>query len=238
VVHCPCAVDKDALIRSEREEVPNGEVEALAKAMEQELLAGRTEIIDRAFQADGGPKPLLLFSPQTGLVGDPTLEILHLYWLQLCEKARSQAKDLPLTGSFDPLEITPALPLSMLLDVVDGGADFRYRVYGREIAERFGQDMSGRTITEMPVMAHIGAFFLAVYRVSMQKRCAVLSEHAPPPAVSVTHWRRLIMPLVNGEGSVTRFVVGNIPGTQRWPRPRNAGPGTLAPIAWTSGMRD
>ena len=207
--------------------MPNGELESLSEAMEHELLDGRTQIIDRAFQADGGSKPMLVFSPQTDLVGDPTLEILHLYWLQLCAKARPHMTDLPLAASFDPLEVTSALPFSMLLDVVDGGADFRYRVYGREIAERFGQDISGRKISEMPVMAHIGAFFLAVYRVSMQKRCAVLSEHAPAPAASVTHWRRLIMPLVDEQGSVTRFVVGNIPSIQRWPPPHGAYPGSL-----------
>ncbi|NER81305.1 MAG: PAS domain-containing protein [Leptolyngbya sp. SIO1D8] len=186
---------------------------ALAAALAEELSAGRTELTAKSFHDDDAPPPVILFDPTGEAIAQPVLQQLDAYWRALGGRSGAPA---PL-AAFDPLEVTGCLPYVMMLDVLDGGADYRYRVYGREVSGRFGRDMTGRTLSEMPVKPRIIAFFQAVYRASLARRESILTEHAPPPSVSVTSWRRLILPLANADGEVIRFAVGNIPGEWRSP---------------------
>ena len=191
------------------------EFEATLAAMTADLRECRTDSVERCFRGQNAPAPTVRFAPGAGTLGDTTLEILLAYWTQLCDGRDAGAQDLPAQIDFDPLAISVTLPYVMLLDVVEGGADFRYRVYGREIAARFGRDLTGMLLSEAAVHAHIAAFFLAVYRAALSRREAILTEHAPPRTISVTSWRRLILPLAAGDASISRLVVGNIPGTWR-----------------------
>ena len=38
----------------------------------------------------------------------------------------------------------------LLVDVIEGGAEFVYRLYGSNVAERFGRDMTGCTPRAFP----------------------------------------------------------------------------------------
>jgi hypothetical protein len=165
--------------------------------------------------------PIVRFRPTADQVEEQTLATLHGYWERLMEEARLGGADLPGVQLFDPLEISRTLTYVMMIDVLEEGLDFQYRVYGREIAERFGRDLTGMKVSEVPIEPRITAFFQAVYRASIARREAVFTEHAPPPSVSVTKWRRLILPFTDAHGMVVRFVVGNIPGT--WRRPDQGG---------------
>src|SRR3546814_18454171 len=62
------------------------------------------------------------------------------------------------------MQMRPALGHIMLLDVLDGGADYRYRVYGSEIAQRAGFDMTGKCTSELPTGSLASLFFIAVYQ--------------------------------------------------------------------------
>lgn len=195
--------------------MPKQQYADMLAAMTAELTDGRTESVAECFRARDLPSPMVRFDPAPGTLGDTTLEILHAYWMRLRETKDRDGQDLPSHIDFDPLAISVTLPYVMLLDVIDGGADFRYRVYGREIAERFGRDLTGKLLSETSVQPHVAAFFVSVYRAAIARREAILTEHAPPSAVSVTSWRRLILPFTTGDGAVSRFVVGNIPGSWR-----------------------
>ncbi|MBP5856422.1 PAS domain-containing protein [Marivibrio halodurans] len=183
--------------------------------MTRELTEGRADRTIDYFREFNAPRPVIDFEPAVGQLRNPNLDTLFTYWTSLRDSRRRDGLDLPAQMEFDPLEVSATLPYVMLLDVVNEGADFRYRVYGREIAERFGRDLTGLLLSETAVDPYIAAFFRAVYLASMARREPVLTEHAPPQSVMVASWRRLILPLAGGDGRVTRFVVGNIPGPPR-----------------------
>src|SRR3546814_16038514 len=81
----------------------------------------------------------------------PQLSFLLRYWLGLQDSDGRVAPD-----RIDPMQMRPALGHIMLLDVLDGGADYRYRVYGSEIAQRAGFDMTGKCPSELPTGSQIG----------------------------------------------------------------------------------
>ena len=74
----------------------------------------------------------------------PRLNAFHTYWQGL-----ATADVLPAYRDFDvvraPRELLPHL---ILLDVLDGGRDFRYRVVGTAVVEAIGRDFTGETVNE------------------------------------------------------------------------------------------
>jgi len=73
-----------------------------------------------------------------------TLRRMHDYWLSKCQGER-----LPGRGDIDPLDFPWALGLVCLLDVERYPLTFRYRLDGTTIAERYGADLTGRTIDDV-----------------------------------------------------------------------------------------
>lgn len=68
----------------------------------------------------------------------------YSYWTELCAGA-----SMPERGAFDILEAPRALLGHLiLLDVLEGGQDFRYRVVGTEIVEEIGREFTGETVLE------------------------------------------------------------------------------------------
>jgi hypothetical protein len=56
---------------------------------------------------------------------------------------------LPLKSHFNPMRIAPYLPAVYMLDVLDGGKDFRVRLMGTDIVYHAGQDLTGRKTSEL-----------------------------------------------------------------------------------------
>lgn len=169
-------------------------------------------LLSDLFAKRGAPDPIIQFDPYEQDLQESRLVVLYRYW-----KNTMVDTGLPLAAKLDPIDFVKALPIVMLLDILDDGMDFRYLIYGDEIAERFGRNMVGHRTSEMPIPPNVTALFLGGYRTAMQHRKPVLTEHAPPRTVSVTTWRRLILPLGDENGKVVRILVGNIPGV--WRRP-------------------
>lgn len=70
-----------------------------------------------------------------------TVRRMHEYWESKCRDGR-----LPGRQDIDPLEFAWALGLVCLLDVERDPLLFRYRIDGTTIAERHGEDLTGRSI--------------------------------------------------------------------------------------------
>ena len=102
------------------------------------------------------------------------LRFLMAYWSGLASNA-----SIPLTSQIDPIEMRPSLGYAMLLEVVDGGRDFRYRVFGTEIAAVSEFDMTGHLLSEHRASAYIVEFALAVYRAAFVRRSAALDRALP-----------------------------------------------------------
>lgn len=177
-----------------------------------ELALSESPTLDGLFDQRGAPRPLLLFDPTIGELGESRLMSLMEYWAEL-----PRIDDLPAAARLDPVDIASVLAIVMLLEPVHGKNDYRYLVYGEEIAKRFTRNMVGALTSEIPIPANVKALFLGGYLAAIRHRKPLLTEHTAPPTVSVTKWRRLILPLAGPDGTVTRILVGNIPGDWRKP---------------------
>lgn len=189
---------------------PEAQAPLIARLTE-ELLAGRSAEICRIFADWGAPPPEVELEPEEASLPDERLRFLLRYWREL---PRRPGADLPEAAAVDALAMKPALGYVMLLDVLDGGRDFRYRVYPTEVARAAGADHSGKRTSEIPFTAS-ALFYLASYRATIARRRPLYSRHASPPHVNVHHWDRLVLPLADAEGRVIRFLVGNVPGPYR-----------------------
>lgn len=160
----------------------------------------------KLFQDQDLQAPQLLWNPAPAQLPLSRLARLLTYWQEL----RGE-RELPAARDIDPLDFKYALGYIMLLDVIDGGADFHYRLYGTEIANAYKRDMQHLRTSAFDGV--IKAFFLSVYRAVLIRRKPIFSVHQPPRNVYVRSWRRLILPLSDGKdpGEICRFLVGNIP---------------------------
>ena len=77
-------------------------------------------------------------------VPSDTLRRMYAYWQSKCRGERPPARK-----DIDPLDFPWALGLVCLLDVERYPLAFRYRLDGTTIAERYGADLTGRTIDEV-----------------------------------------------------------------------------------------
>lgn len=99
----------------------------------------------------------------------------------------------------------------MLLEPVDDGEDFVYRVYGTNIARFVGLEMTGKRLTNGPLPPFAQALFLVGYRAVLKRQEPLLSRHVAPTDFVMATWDRLILPFVDEDSMVTRLLVVNEP---------------------------
>lgn len=172
----------------------------------EQLARGELGAIRRSFARQGARGPEIVWHPSIDLLGSAALRFLLAHWSRL-----AGPQGLARADRIDPMELRQALGLLSLVDVIDDGRDFRYRLYGSTIAAVSEFDMTGQSLSAMPVSPYIKAFALAAYRASLARQAPLFTEHSPPAAVSHTVWQRLILPLVDEAGEIVRFISGNVP---------------------------
>lgn len=164
------------------------------------------------FAGNGAPSPRLVWNPGADELPAGPLQFLAGYW-----RERAAGGAPPPFGIVDPLALKPALGYIMLLDVLDGGWDYRYRIYGSEIASRFGRDLTGRHTSDITRTAYTGNFYIAAYRAVLARREPLFTVSSSPSYVAAVDWWRLSLPLADSAGAITRILVGNVPGDWRPP---------------------
>lgn len=107
----------------------------------------------------------------------PALRRLLAYW-----DARRGTAFAPSRHAIDPSALKTDLPNLFMLDVLQDGADYRYRLVGTEVVAFSGRDVTGRTFSELygdepPVLAQA----LAIFR-------KVLSTRGPVYAQGQVFW--------------------------------------------------
>jgi len=103
----------------------------------------------------------------------------------------------------------------MLLDVVDAGRDFYYRLYGSVIASISGFDMTGKFLSTHRNSPYVTEFALAAYRAMLQRRAPIYTERSPVGATQTVCWQRLALPLVDDMGEIVRVLSGTVPINSR-----------------------
>jgi len=75
----------------------------------------------------------------------PDLRRLLSYW-----KRKAGARAMPERGELLPRDMKSYLRYLHMYDVIDGGADFRIRLFGTSLVLDFGFDPTGRLVSEFP----------------------------------------------------------------------------------------
>jgi hypothetical protein len=192
----------DSQAGTEIEEIDPRVVERMA----EELAAANSyPTVHQLFTARDRPAPLIFWSPAPDQLPLEGLRFLLKYW----DIARGRAA-MPPVGAIDPLALKPVLGNIIILDVLENGADFRFRLFGTEVAAAARNDWTGSTVDEMRrILKGPGpAFYLAGYRAVMRRREPLFTLSPAMAIFKNRSWVRLILP--HGEGDrVERILVGN-----------------------------
>lgn len=171
-----------------------------------DVVAGDIAAINAVFFQHGAPPPDLVWNPSTELASAQEIHFLMDYW-----RDSAAAGAPPHMRQIDPVKLRPALGYVMLLDAVDGGRDFRYRLYGSIVASVSGFDMTGKLLSQHPASPYVTEFAIASYRAALQRRDPLYTERSPLGAAQTRRWQRIALPLVDDTGAVVRFLAGTAP---------------------------
>lgn len=178
----------------------------MADAWTTHICQDQLEPIRDVFRKEGAHGPVVIWDPEADQMTAEPLAALLRYWSSL---RRQQA--LPLADTIDPLAMRRALGYVMLVDAVEGGQDFRYRLFGSAVAAVSGFDMTGRLLSDHQASAYLRAFSLALYRAALQRRRSVFSRYAPAGTTLTAQWHRVTLPLTDRSGTVIRLLAGAVP---------------------------
>jgi hypothetical protein len=102
---------------------------------------------------------------------DQRLRALFTYW-----SMKRGERRMPSRADIDPAELRPLLPHIMLLDVIDGGSDMRYRLVGTEIERHLGRPVTGRLLGDL-VSGDYLDYVLSLYQRVIADTAPVYSEN-------------------------------------------------------------
>jgi hypothetical protein len=171
-----------------------------------DILAGRSDRIYRAFHIKGSFAPRTLWTPRA----DEALTAPVRHLIRHFDGKSGPVDGIP-SGLLDPTELKPALGYINLVEPVEGGRDFRYRIFGTYITAVTGCDMTGRLLSELPDCRNVVDYALASYRAVLARRLPLLSQRMPIDAKGKSRWERVILPFVAPDNSVSRLLVGVVP---------------------------
>jgi hypothetical protein len=140
------------------------------------------------------------------------------YWQQKCA-----GRAMPRRADIDPVEIPSHLGDVFMLDVLQDGADFRYRLIGTRIVHGMGRDATGRTVSELyrrqpDVAAKLCALFS---RPVIEKRPIFARGRIFwNPARDVRHFEAAYLPLAE-DGEKVNIVLCEL--FVMWPNARKRG---------------
>jgi len=136
------------------------------------------------------------------VIGDKRMLALYQYW-----GSKRAGRPMPARADIDPTEIPTLLPFILLIDVIDGGADFRYRLVGTDIVRWVGNDLTGRTFTEVLPAGNYAAYIAGLVRDTIGRRSPLYSEGGFVVDGRVDRQvRRLVLPL-SADGTTVNMVL-------------------------------
>ncbi|HEX2591739.1 MAG TPA: PAS domain-containing protein [Rhizomicrobium sp.] len=140
-------------------------------------------------------------------IASERLKRLFAYWTQL-----RGTRFAPMRNEINPSDMREQLGWVWLMDVVDGGADFRFRMGGDRAVQYFGHHLAGATLKQIQPQApqFFGRFFDLVSLCVKQGKPAGAgpSQTAYPPRAFL-EVEVLVLPL-SDDGSTVTGVIGSI----------------------------
>lgn len=176
-------------------------------AMRDGLLVDDITALAAPFLKHGLKSPTAVWNPKPEDLPTTQLPFVLNHWLGLRDAAGRVAPE-----QIDPFALKPALGYILLIDVLEDGEDFRYRLYGSEIARVAGFDMTGKRTSEMVTGSLASTFYIAGYRALLQRREPLFTWHEMPMQITINSWDRIVLPLSDADGRITRILTCNMPG--------------------------
>lgn len=176
----------------------------LLNAIADRLRDGDDGDARRLFTRAGGKAPTVIWNPDPEALPKDGLQFLLKHWRGMAGEC-----SVPSVSALDPLDLRPVLGNVILIDVVDDGGDFRYRLYGTKIAHVSSADKTGCRMSEIDTLA--AQFFYVVYRAVLLRPEPIYTYHHPTGTTNFRSWHRVILPLANASGEIVRFLVGCYP---------------------------
>ena len=137
-------------------------------------------------------------------IPDPRLRGLFEYW-----ESRRYGRDMPLRPDIDVLDLGPWLGNLMLIDVLDDGREFRYRVYGSILAQYYGRDLTGKTTEEVRPEAR--DLVRQEYRAVLADRLPSLVQRDRQVKHRTMRVAKLVLPLSSDGAALDMLLVGSYP---------------------------
>ncbi|WP_119417964.1 PAS domain-containing protein [Desertibaculum subflavum] len=131
--------------------------------------------------------------------------LIDLY--RLWQAKRPEGR-LPAQGDFSLDDLRPLMGRIAILDVIDGGADFRFRLYGSSIASAYRGEMTGKSISAY--RPHFYAKIAPGYREVVATRQSRYDEIQVDDEMMLYRWERLVLPLSNDGNEVDMLLVASI----------------------------
>lgn len=175
--------------------------------MRDGLLTGNLGPLAAPFLKHGLRPPVVRWNPVAADLPTKQLPFVLNHWLGL-----RAANGRVTPEQIDPFALRPALGYILLIDVLDGGADFYYRLYGSEIARVAGFDMTGKRTSQMVTGSLASTFYIAGYRALLQRPEPLFTWHEMPMQITINNWDRIVLPLTGTDGRITRILTCNMPG--------------------------
>jgi hypothetical protein len=172
------------------------------------IVADAPAEVREVFAAAGARGPELRWKPPLDSLDTPQHRFLLRYWDDL-----RGTRAWPLVDEIDAIELRSALGYVNLLEAVEDGRDFRYRVFGSVIASVSGFDLTGQLTSTPYASPYIVEFGVAAFRAARQRGEVLSTQHGPPATVYTASWHRLVLPFGDEHGEVTRLLVGMVPMT-------------------------
>lgn len=176
-------------------------------AMRDGLLTGNLAPLSAPFLRHGLQPPVVQWNPRAEDLPTTQLPFVLNLWLSLRD---ADGRVTP--EQIDPFKLKPALGYILLIDVLDDGEDFRYRLYGSEVARVAGFDMTGKRTSEIVTGSLASTFYIAGYRALLRRPMPLFTWHEMPMQITINSWDRIVLPLSDAQGRITRILTCNMPG--------------------------
>lgn len=176
-------------------------------AWTRHVVAGDLAPIAAIFEGHGTVPPEAAWDPPPAGAMAPPLRFLLAHWHRLAADGAP-----PPARRIDPTALRPAFGYMTVLEPIDGGRDFRYRLHGGALARMIGIDMTGRRLSEHPNHVHAAEFVIALFRAVRRRRRPLFSVRHLDGSAGARCRQTLALPFVDEVGDrVTRLLTATVP---------------------------
>lgn len=107
---------------------------------------------------------------------DAKISKIYDYWLKKCD-----GDALPTRHAIDPVDVYDCLSMLMILEVVDGGRDFRIRLAGSEVEEAHDRTLKGVMVSDLGAGAEMKALLERLQAVVTSRQPDFHTASGPTP---------------------------------------------------------